>query len=155
MAMESVKNGGMTIYRAAKLYKIPKATLFKHVKGSRGVKSQTLGRPTALPFHEEKKIVECLKLMEKRGYGLSKKEILETIGRYVKENKIPTPFRGGVPGDDFFIRFKRTHNLSLKKPQSVEVIMSGEVSERMKETVSKNVKYRNSKENNQGKRKEW
>jgi hypothetical protein len=36
------------------------------------------------------------------------------------KTKIPTPFRGGVPGDDFFIRFKRTHKLSLKKPQSVE-----------------------------------
>jgi hypothetical protein len=131
--MESVKSGRMTIYRAAKLYKIPKATLFKHVKGSRGVKSQMLGRPTALLFHEEKKIADCLKLMEKRGYGLSKKEILEMIGRYVNENNIPTPFRGGVPGNEFFSRFKRTHNLSLKKPQSVEVT-SGEVSERMKET---------------------
>jgi hypothetical protein len=61
----------MTIYRAAKLYKIPKATLFKHVKGSRGVKSKTLGRPTALPFSDEKKIADGLKLMEKLGYGLS------------------------------------------------------------------------------------
>jgi hypothetical protein len=57
--------------------------------------------------------------MEKWGFGLSKK-VLETIDLYVKENKIPTPFRGGVPGDDFFIRFKRTHKLSLKKPQSFE-----------------------------------
>jgi hypothetical protein len=55
----------MTLYGAAKLYKIPKATLFKNVQGMRGVKSQTLGRPTALTFHEEKKIAECLKLMEK------------------------------------------------------------------------------------------
>ena len=95
--------------------------MFKHVKGSRGVKSQTLGRPTAVPFHEEKKkIVDCLKLMEKWGVDLSKKEVLETIGWNVDENKIPTPFRGGVPGDDFFIRLKRTHKLSLKKPQSVE-----------------------------------
>jgi hypothetical protein len=93
----------MTLYWAAKLYKITKATLFKHVKGLRGVKSQTLGRPTALPFHEEKKIAGCLKLMEKWGFGLSKKEVLETIGRHVNENKIPTPFRGGVPGDDFFL----------------------------------------------------
>jgi hypothetical protein len=28
------------------------------------------------------------------------------IGRYVNENKIPTPFRGGVPGDDFFSSLK-------------------------------------------------
>jgi hypothetical protein len=33
------------------------------------------------------------------------KEVLETIGRYVNENKIPTPFSGGVPGDVFFTRF--------------------------------------------------
>jgi hypothetical protein len=46
----------MTLYRTAKLYKINKATLFKHVKGMKGLKSQTMGRPTALPFHEEKKI---------------------------------------------------------------------------------------------------
>ena len=33
------EKGGMTIYRAVKLYKIPKVTLFKNVKGSREVKS--------------------------------------------------------------------------------------------------------------------
>jgi hypothetical protein len=111
----------MTLYRDAKLYKVPKATLFEHVKGLRGVKSQTLGRPTAVPFHEEKKIADCLKLMEKWDFDFSKKKkVLETIGRKVKE-KIPTSFRGlGVPGDDFFLRLKRTHMLSLKKPQSVE-----------------------------------
>jgi hypothetical protein len=35
-----------------------------------------------------------------------KKEVLETIGRYVNENKITTTFRGGVPGDDILTRFK-------------------------------------------------
>jgi hypothetical protein len=52
-----------------------------------------------------------------------KKEVLETIGRYVNENKIHKPCRVGVPGDDFFIRFKRTHKLSLKKPQSFEACL--------------------------------
>jgi len=154
-AMESVKSGQMTIYRAATLYSIPKATLYKRLKGSRGLKSQTLGRPTALPFHEEKKIADCLKMMEKEGHSLTKKVILKAIGRYINENKIPTPFRGGVPGYDFLSRLIRTHNLGLKKPHIVEVIMSGQVSERMKETVSKNVKYRNRKENNQAKRRSW
>ena len=80
------------------------------------------------------------------------KKVLEAIARYVNENKITTPFGGGVLGDDFFIRFKRTHKLSLKKPQSVEacqkiviypiiiseeVITSEELRERIKKTVSK------------------
>jgi hypothetical protein len=58
----------------------------------------------------------------KWGIGLSKQGVLETIaiGRYVSGNKMSTPFRGGVPGDDFFIRFKRTHKLILKNPQSFE-----------------------------------
>ena len=88
-AMEIVKSDRMTIYRAAKLYKIPKATLFKHVKGLRGVKSQMLGQPTALPFHEEKKIAECLKLMEIWVFGLSKKEVLETLAGMSMETKYP------------------------------------------------------------------
>jgi isopropylmalate/homocitrate/citramalate synthase len=91
--------------------------------------------------------------MEKRGFGLSKNEVLETAGRYVNENKIPTPFRGGVPGDKVFIPFKGTHKRGLKKPQRVEacrkisviypiiiseeVITSGEVRERIKEIASK------------------
>jgi len=51
--VEYVKSGWMILYRAAKLYKIPKAAQFKHVKGLRGLKNQTLGRPTAVSFHEE------------------------------------------------------------------------------------------------------
>jgi len=58
--VENVKSGRTTLYRAAKLYKIPTAALCKHVKGLKGVKSQTLGRPTALPFHEKKKLHSVL-----------------------------------------------------------------------------------------------
>jgi hypothetical protein len=36
------------------------------------------------------------------------------------KTKYRTPFKGAVPGDGFFIRFKRMHELSLKKPQNIE-----------------------------------
>jgi hypothetical protein len=62
----------MTLYRAAKLCKIPETALFKHVKGMRGVKSPTLGRPIVLPLPRREKITECLKLLEKWGFSLSK-----------------------------------------------------------------------------------
>jgi hypothetical protein len=65
--------------------------------------------------------------MENRASASLKKEVLETIGRYVNENKIPTPFRGRVSGDGFFFRFKRTHKLSQKKPQSFEAYRKKEL----------------------------
>jgi hypothetical protein len=58
---------------------------------------------------------------------------------------MPTPFRGGVPGDEFFIRFKITHKLSLKKPQSVEACRKKSI-DPLKETGSKNVKNGNGQE---------
>lgn len=120
-AIDSVRNGHLSMYRASKTYKIPKATLFKHIKGLRGVKSKSFGRPTAIPYEEEKVIAENIKIMEKWGFGLSKKEVLETIGDYVNKNKISTPFKNGIPGDDYFMAFKSRFCLSLKKPQNVEV----------------------------------
>ncbi|XP_063226844.1 uncharacterized protein LOC134533298 [Bacillus rossius redtenbacheri] len=120
IAIRQVQSGELTVYKAAKVYGIPKPTLYMHVHGRRGVKSKSMGRPTALPEEDERKIAEAVKIMEKWGFGLSKKEFLETIGRYVNANNISTPFKNGVPGDDFFIRFKKTWRLSLKKPQGVE-----------------------------------
>jgi hypothetical protein len=87
-AIEIVKIGQMTIYRAAKLYKIYEATLFKHMKGSRGVKSQTLGRNQLLSPSMKRKKLQGLKLMETLGFSLSKNS-LEMIGQYVNENRIP------------------------------------------------------------------
>ena len=40
--------------------------------------------------------------MEKLGFGLSKEEVLETVRRYVNENNVTTPFKGGARGDYFF-----------------------------------------------------
>ena len=59
MAMEIMKSGQMTICRVAKLYKIPTATLFKHVKGLREVKSQ-MCQPSALPSMKRKKLQSVL-----------------------------------------------------------------------------------------------
>jgi hypothetical protein len=43
------------------------------------------------------------------GFRPLQKVVLETTVRYVNENKITATFRGGVPDEDFFTRFKRTH----------------------------------------------
>lgn len=51
----------------------------------------------------------------------SKNKCWKNIGRYVKANNIVTCFKDGVPGDDFFVRFRKSHKLSLKNPKAAEV----------------------------------
>jgi hypothetical protein len=51
--------------------------------------------------------------MEKHGFGLTRKELLETVGQYVSANVIKSPFKNGVPGEDWFLAFKKRHNLSI------------------------------------------
>lgn len=119
-AVAEIKRGVMTIYRAHKLYKIPKTTLFYHVTGTRGLKSKTQGRAPAIPVEDEKRLAEGLKTMERWGFGLSRNELLNTVADFVAKNKIKTPFKNNIPGNEWFFNFKKRHHLSIKKPQAVE-----------------------------------
>ncbi|XP_068083401.1 uncharacterized protein [Anabrus simplex] len=119
-ALNNIRRGAVTVYRASKQYGIPKITLYSHLKGKRGVKSKTLGRSTAIPEEHETRLASCLKIMEKWGFGLSRKEVINIVADYVAKNGLITPFKNGIPGEDWFLGFKKRHNLSVKKPQSVE-----------------------------------
>lgn len=58
--------------------------------------------------------------MEKYGFGLSRKEVLQMVGDYVKQNKLITPFNNGMPRKDWFLAFRKRQGLSVKKPQGVD-----------------------------------
>ncbi|XP_072378051.1 uncharacterized protein [Diabrotica undecimpunctata] len=120
IALSAIKSGQMTLYRATKVYTIPRSTLHDHLKGRRGQKSSSYGRTQDIPQQEEEKLANGLRTMENWGFGLSRKEVLQVVADFVKENNIKTQFKDGKPGEDWFLNFKRRHNLSIKKPQSVE-----------------------------------
>ncbi|XP_062565633.1 uncharacterized protein LOC134227939 [Armigeres subalbatus] len=120
-AATAVRDHRMSLAESARFYNIPKPTLFRHIKGLSGIKSSSRGRSTAIPFEVEARMASCIKTMEKWGYGLSKKEIIFDMAQFLKKNSIKTPFKDDIPGDDYFLNFKRRHGLSHKKPQSVEV----------------------------------
>lgn len=121
LAIDDVKCLRRNAYGASKFYNIPLNTLLDHVKGRRGAKSKSYGRATALSFEIENEIALGLRSMEKYGFGLSRKEVMSLVGDYVNGNKLKTPFKNGQPNKDWLISFMRRHNLSVKKPQSVEV----------------------------------
>lgn len=107
---------------AVKQYRIPLSTLYQYHKGLRKLKNKTQGRSTAIPEVDENRLglANCLRTMEKWGYGLSRGEVLQIVGQYVTRNKIKTPFNDNIPGEDWFLNFKKRHRLSLKKPEAVE-----------------------------------
>ncbi|CAH3999668.1 unnamed protein product [Pieris brassicae] len=47
--------------------------------------------------------------------------VTDIVKGYVKQNYLKTPFNDGTPGKDWFSSFKKRYNLSIKKPQAVEV----------------------------------
>lgn len=120
-AVESVRNKRLSLRRASLVYKIPKTTILDHVTGRRGTKSKRFGRDLDIPYDEEQKIAEGIRVMEKGGFGLSRLEVIEKVGEYVKKNKLKTRFKDSIPGPDWFIGFRKRHRLSIKKPQAVEM----------------------------------
>ncbi|RVE41093.1 hypothetical protein evm_014258 [Chilo suppressalis] len=95
-AVDAVKSG-LSGYEAAKTYNIPRKTIMDHVTGRRRQKSSKQGRPLALSAETEKELADCLHVMERNGFGLCRKEVLELVGDFVNKNNINTPFANGHP----------------------------------------------------------
>lgn len=113
-AIRLVKNGTFTAYAASVRYGIPRPTIYER----RGCKSNTLGRATILSREVEESPVNNLHVLKKYGFGLTRKEILEAVGTYIKVNRIESPFKDGVPGEDWFLGFKPCKVEAMKAMQS-------------------------------------
>lgn len=82
-ALDEIHRGCLTLHQAAEKYEIPYSTLQSRKKGRRG-KSSSQGRQTAIPEEYERKLAEGLITMEKWGWGLCRKEVLNIVGEFVK-----------------------------------------------------------------------
>ena len=105
-AMAEVQGGeGRSMRAVAAKYGIPKSTLHDHLKGK--VKCVGAGGPTVLSSAVEKEIAITCTTLADMGYGLTKDLVEVVIFEYLKDNHIPNPFTGGVPGRDWWERFFR------------------------------------------------
>ena len=95
-AVEKVKSGEMTAYRAHKIYGIPKQTLSDRLTGKVSIDAR-LGRPTVLTTSEENEIVAaCIMFAE---WGLNWSQIIALVSNV----KIPFTkmFQARIGGEDF------------------------------------------------------
>lgn len=132
-AIEDVKNGNKTTRGAALFYNIPRSTLKNYVLGTRGKGCTSQegrgggGVVSYLSAVEEEEIANCIRVMEKNGFGLSREELLDLVQAYIRQNKLQTRFKDQRPGTDWFIAFRKRHRLSIKKPQSIEHVRCDQI----------------------------
>lgn len=119
-ALEEIRARTLSVHKASVVYKIPFSTLYCRSKGTRGRIKKSKGRNTALPRNIENTLSASVKTLAKWEFGLGRKEIMDLVGQYVNANELETPFKDGIPGEDWFLNFKRRHNLSIRKPETLE-----------------------------------
>nr|XP_023018468.1 uncharacterized protein LOC111507408 [Leptinotarsa decemlineata] len=119
-ALEAVRARKQSMYAASKAFHIPYSSLYARATGLRCKISKGKGRPTTIPHDEEVELANGIRTLEKWGFGLSRREVLELVGSYVNKNDIVTKFKDGTPGEEWFLEFRKRHHLSLKVPQNVE-----------------------------------
>ncbi|XP_063227417.1 uncharacterized protein LOC134533739 [Bacillus rossius redtenbacheri] len=127
LALADVRNGNRTQREAATFHGIPRSTLRHYIHGSRGSGSISRdgfggGGKLSIPHVYEVQLADCLRVLEKWGFGLSRDEVMDMVQSFVQQNNIKTRFKEGRPGPDWFIAYKKRHNLSIKKPQGVEYV---------------------------------
>ena len=118
-AVNVVGEGQMTALKASTVYGVPRPTIISHLNGDRGMKSKTHGRPTVFTTECEKDMASMLHSMERRGFGLTQREVRALVGQYVRRSNID--IKDGIPGEEWKRGFKKRNKLSIKKPQSVEI----------------------------------
>ena len=121
-AMKAVNELQMTVYGAAKHYKIPRETLRSRVTGKVSLNAKT-GRPTTLTTDEEAEIVETCQVFAEWGFGLRKDDVKAVVADFCRTMRRKNPFKQGMPGDDWWAGFMCRHPaLVRRKPQALQMV---------------------------------
>ena len=118
-AVLAVRYGTLSGYKAAQVYKIIRITIMDHVHKS----SNMIGRKTTPSFEVEINLASCLHTMETYGFGLTRSEVLDMVGEYIKQNNIPSSFKNGVPGKDWFVSFSKAIIYRLKNHKRLSMLV--------------------------------
>lgn len=110
-ALDSIQSG-MSVQRAAIVYKIPRITLRNK---SLGVHNRSVGHPSVLTSGEQEVIRNTLLQVAKWGFPLTKCDIRAVVKKFLdKQGKTVREFKDNYPGPDFVENFIKKHNLSIR-----------------------------------------
>lgn len=112
--LHRVKNGGMSLKRAAELYHINRSSLINHLKDC---KCGLVGRSTILSQEQELHVLHILTKLEEWRFGMNRFQLKTLIQDYLKRIDLPNPFKDDVPGKDYWMwkKMERRRTWTAKK----------------------------------------
>lgn len=119
-AVEEVKNGKISLRKAAIKYGVPRQTIKNSVNN--GILYKT-GGVTALSKEIELELVEILKIAADWGYPLEQSDLRQMVKKFLDENNVKVAkFVDNLPGTEWFAGFKERHGsvISMKTSQNVK-----------------------------------
>ena len=118
-AVKSVKDGIYSRQKASQVFGVPKTTIIDHVSGRIELTSKP-GRKPVIPLEIENAVAQKVADAANMGFGITKKQLKLKISRLCKAQRISTPFKRGIPGDDWWRGFKNRHpEMVLRKPEKL------------------------------------
>ena len=107
-AIDSVKNGVMSVLKAANTFKIPRTSLISKIKEK--YNSSKTGPQMVLSVVEEKKFADWVITCAERGFPKRKINVLEAAGSICKSVDRARNFKNAIPGTNMIkkmiLRFK-------------------------------------------------
>lgn len=121
-AVSDVQNKNCSYRDAEARYGVPISVIYHRINGRKvPIEKMGAGRKPVLNENIEKQIVVCLIARAQIGYPCDKEELKSLVSDYIKANRISTPFKNDIPGEDWYQSFmKRNPSISLKKPEHLQ-----------------------------------
>lgn len=105
-ALQAVRNNEMSQRKASQAFGVPQATISDHIRGKVS-DGAVPGRAPVIPRKVEAVITEKVTKAAEMGMGMSKLQVMQNVGKEVRQLKLKTPFKKNVPGKDWWKGFKK------------------------------------------------
>lgn len=112
-AVQAVREGSSQ-FAAAKMFGIPRSTLFNKVTGKSEIGKKS-GPGTVLSSKEEDFIEKWVLCLADSGFPVVKRQLLHSIQLYLNANKRKTPFTDNLPGRKWYNNFLKRHPIISKR----------------------------------------
>ncbi|KAF9411049.1 hypothetical protein HW555_010051 [Spodoptera exigua] len=122
-AINSIKNGEMSVYRAAVIYGIPRKTLERRYKTNNDKKGP-MGPTSMLGDQNEKKLADHIKTMQGTGFPLTIRDVRVIAFQFAEQLNIKHKFNKSEEkaGYDWLQMFLRRHpDIVLRKSEGVSI----------------------------------